>query len=43
MKKDGKFIDPALGMNRFDFNGEPLTEEDVEEFRDEDAEISGED
>jgi len=30
MKKDGKFIDPALGKDRFDFSGEPLTEEDVE-------------
>lgn len=28
MQKDGKFIDPPLGANRFDYNGAPLSEED---------------
>jgi len=30
MEKEGKFIDPALGEDRFDFTGEPLDEEDIE-------------
>lgn len=30
MKKDGKFVDPALKADRFKFDGEPLPVEDVE-------------
>jgi len=33
MKKDGKYVDPALGEDRFDFSGEPLTDEDVEKVK----------
>ena len=29
MKRNGIFIDPALGEDRFDFSGEPLPEEEV--------------
>ena len=29
MKKNGVFVDPTLGKDRFDFSGEPLPEEDV--------------
>lgn len=29
--RKGFFADPALDKDRFDFDGEPLTQEDVEE------------
>ena len=28
----GLFVDPALGKDRFDFDGESLTQEDVDEY-----------
>ena len=31
----GLFVDPTLKDDRFDFSGEPLLEEDVDEFREE--------
>lgn len=31
--RSGMFIDPALGEDRFDFTGEPLTDEDVEKAK----------
>lgn len=33
MKRNGKYIDPALGQDRFKFGGEPLPEEDVEKAK----------
>ena len=30
MRKDGVFIDPLLPEDRFDFDGEPFTDEDRE-------------
>jgi len=33
VKKGDKYIDPALGEDRFDFSGKPLPEEDVEKAK----------